>query len=227
MESSEKDYNTRRTPMVIPEYGRNIQKMVEYAINIKDREERNKIAHAIISVMGQLNPHLRDIADFKHKLWDHLFIISDFKLDVDSPYPLPDKATIFEKPKKMSYPSTDNRYKHYGKTIVDLIDKAIEFEEGEEKNALIEVLVNLMKKTYLTFNQDSVNDDQILEDLKTLSKGKLAIDNSIQIIPTNEILAIGKKKKTTSGNGNNGGNGNGRNQKSHNKSKQNYKKRRY
>ena len=106
MEAAEKDYNTRRPQMVIPEYGRNIQKMVEHAINTTDREERNKIANAIISVMGQLNPHLRDIADFKHKLWDHLFIISDFKLDVDSPYPIPEKEEIMRKPEKMAYPKT-------------------------------------------------------------------------------------------------------------------------
>src|SRR3990172_4209775 len=109
----EKDYNTRRNQMAISEYGRNIQKMVEHAIALEDRDERNKMAHGIISVMGQLNPHLRDIADFKHKLWDHLFIISDFKLDVDSPYPLPNREVIFEKPQKMEYPVTENRFKHY------------------------------------------------------------------------------------------------------------------
>ena len=143
----EKDYNTRRTQMAISEYGRNIQKMVEHAIALENREERNKMAHGIISVMGQLNPHLRDIADFKHKLWDHLFIISDFKLDVDSPYPLPNKDVIFEKPQKMDYPATENRFKHYGKSIKDLIDTAVKYEDGDEKNALIQIIVNLMKKT--------------------------------------------------------------------------------
>jgi hypothetical protein len=212
----DKDYNTRRTHMVIPEYGRNIQKMVEHAIALESKEERNKMANAIISVMGQLNPHLRDIADFKHKLWDHLFIISDFKLDVDSPYPLPDKETIFEKPEKMVYPVTENRFKHYGKSVKDLIDTAIKYEEGDEKNKLIEIIVNLMKKTYLTFNQASVEDKQILADLKLISKGQLIVPESIQIIPTNDILAMNKKKRSTTN----------RNHKQPQK-KQNYKKRRY
>ncbi len=213
----EKDYNTRRTHMVIPEYGRNIQKMVEHAITLEDRDERNKMANGIISVMGQLNPHLRDVADFKHKLWDHLFIISDFKLDVDSPYPLPNKEVIFEKPKKMDYPKTENRFKHYGKSIKDLIDAAVKYEEGDEKNALIGIIVNLMKKTYLTFNQDSVEDTQILADLKLISKGQLHIPESVQIMLTSDILSMNKKKKTNS---------NSRSNKQSQK-KQNYKKRRY
>jgi hypothetical protein len=216
MNTEEKDYNTRRPQMVIPEYGRNIQKMVEHAINTEDKEERNTIANAIISVMGQLNPHLRDIADFKHKLWDHLFIISDFKLDVDSPYPIPEKEEIMRKPEVMSYPKTDNRFKHYGKAVVSLINRAIEFPEGDEKEALIGVIVNLMKKSYLTFNQDSVDDSQILNDLDILSKGKLKASEDIHIVPTNEILAMSKKRKPT----------NSRNHKQ-NKGKQNYKKRRY
>ena len=134
MQNIEKDYNTRRPKMVIPEYGRNIQKMIDHAMTVENKEERNKIANAIISVMGQLNPHLRDIADFKHKLWDHLFIISDFKLDVDSPYPLPDREAIAKKPEKLAYPENNIKFKHYGKTIENLIDQAILIEEKEEKN---------------------------------------------------------------------------------------------
>ena len=217
MEAAEKDYNTRRPQMVIPEYGRNIQKMVEHAINTPDREERNKIANAIISVMGQLNPHLRDIADFKHKLWDHLFIISDYKLDVDSPYPVPQREEIMRKPEKMAYPKTDNRFKHYGKSVVNLINRAIEFPEGDEKEALIGVIVNLMKKSYLTFNQDSVDDAQILADLETLSKGKLKVNENTYIVSTNEILAMTKTKRKSNNNKNH----------KQNKGKQNYKKRRY
>lgn len=201
MEQFDKDYNTRRTQMVIPEYGRNIQKMIEHATNLEDREERNKMAKAIISVMGQLNPHLRDVDDFTHKLWDHLFIISDFKLDVDSPYPIPNKESIMEKPKKMDYPQTDNRFKHYGKSIKALIAKAAEYPEGEEKTALIGVIINLMKKTYLTFNQDSVEDAQIIDDFNTLSKGSIKIPEGVNIISTNEVLAMSKKKKTNVRNG--------------------------
>ena len=219
MEQTEKDYNTRRPHMIIPEYGRNIQKMVAHAKTIQDKEERNKIANAIISVMGQLNPHLRDIADFKHKLWDHLFIISNFELDVDSPYPIPDKETIFEKPQKMEYPSKKMKFKHYGKSIENLIDVAIAYEEGEEKKVLIQTIVNLMKKSYLTFNRESVDDELILADLKSLSNNKLNIDDSFTMVSTNEVLSMSKKKRSNS---------NGRHQKNNNRSKQNnHKKKRY
>ena len=213
------DYNTNRPEMVIPEYGRNIQKMVEHAISLESKEERNKIAHAIISVMGQLNPHLRDIADFKHKLWDHLFIISDFKLDVDSPYPLPDKAVLFEKPEAMAYPKTENKFKHYGKSVKILIDTAVAIEDKDEQKALTGVILNLMKKTYLTFNQSSVEDNQIISDLKAISKDQLDVPEGYQMISTNEVLAMTKKKNTHS-------NKNHKNHKSNNK-QNNYKKRRY
>lgn len=112
--------------------------MIDHAMTVENKEERNKIANAIISVMGQLNPHLRDIADFKHKLWDHLFIISDFKLDVDSPYPLPDREAIAKKPEKLAYPENNIRFKHYGKSIENLIEQAILLEEKEEKVLLLE-----------------------------------------------------------------------------------------
>jgi hypothetical protein len=213
------DYNTNRPEMIIPEYGRNIQKMVEHAIETEDREERNTIAHAIISVMGQLNPHLRDIADFKHKLWDHLFIISEFKLDVDSPYPLPDKAVLFEKPAPMAYPKTENKYKHYGKSVKTLIDVAIALEDKEEQKALTGVILNLMKKTYLTFNQSSVEDKQIVSDLKEISKDQLDAPEGFQLISTNEVLAMTKKKATNTNNNNN--------HKNNNHKQNNYKKRKY
>jgi hypothetical protein len=214
------DYNTNRPDMVIPEYGRNVQKMVEHAISVEDKDERNIIAHAIISVMGQLQPHLRDIADFKHKLWDHLFIISDFKLDVDSPYPLPDKAVLFEKPAPMAYPKTENRYKHYGKSVKTLIDVAIAFEDKEEQKALTGVILNLMKKTYLTFNQSSVEDKQIITDLKAISKDQLEAPEGFQMISTNEVLAMTKKKAVHT-------NKNNKNHKNSNHKQNNYKKKRY
>ena len=216
----DKDYNTNRPEMVIPEYGRNIQKMVEHAISIESREERNIVAGAIISVMGQLNPHLRDIADFKHKLWDHLFIISDFKLDVDSPYPLPDKTVLFEKPEAMAYPETENRFKHYGKSVKNLIDAAVAIEDKDEQKALTGVILNLMKKTYLTFNQDSVDDNQIVTDLKIISKDQLSPPEGFQMISTNEVLAMTKKKPTHT-------NKNHKHHKNNNHKQNNYKKKRY
>lgn len=206
MNPSEKDYNTRRPQMVIPEYGRNIQKMVEHATTIEDRAERNKVAQAIIDVMGQLNPHLRDITDFKHKLWDHIFIISDFKLDVDSPYPIPDKETIMKKPEKLGYPQCKIKFKHYGKGIELIIEEAVKMEDGDKKEELIKVIANLMKKSYLTWNRESVDDDLILSDLRSLSKGKLTTDESFELNQTNQILAQtnnNKKKRNPSNHKNN------------------------
>jgi hypothetical protein len=173
------DYNTDLPQLIIPEYGRNIQKMLDFAITVADREERNKVARAIIDVMGQLNPHLRDVTDFKHKLWDHLFIISDFKLDVDSPYPKPTRETFQTKPELLKYPHKDIRYKHYGKTVEQIIAKAREFPDGEERNELVSQIANLMKRSYLNWNRDSVNDEVIIKQLEELSKGELKADTSI------------------------------------------------
>lgn len=183
------DYNTSLPKMIIPEYGRNIQKMIDFAVTVEDREERNKVAKAIINVMGQLNPHLRDVTDFKHKLYDHLFIISDFKLDVDSPYPKPTRETFHTKPDKVNYPHKDIRYKHYGKTVEEMIKKAVDYPEGDEKNTLIETIANLMKRSYLNWNRDSVNDEVILQHLKELSKGKLQMPENARLANTNDILA--------------------------------------
>ena len=140
----EYDYNTTSKKLILPEYGRNIQKMVDHIMTIEDRDERNKAAKTIIGVMGNLNPHLRDINDFKHKLWDHLAIISDFKLDIDSPYELPEPEELYAKPKKLEYNQKSIRYKHYGHSIVMMIDKAVEMEEGEEKKDLVKMIANHM-----------------------------------------------------------------------------------
>jgi len=205
------DYNTSLPRLIIPEYGRNIQRMIEYAISVGDRAERNKVAQAIINVMGQLNPHLRDVTDFKHKLWDHLFIISEFKLDVDSPYPMPTPETFKTKPELLKYPSNDIRYKHYGKTVEKLIEKAIEYPEGDEKNVLVEQIANLMKRSYLTWNRDTVSDEVILNQLEELSKGKLKLSDpsllrSTQTLaprPVNNHQHRDKKKNNNNGKRNN------------------------
>lgn len=175
------EYNTSLPRLVISEYGRNIQKMIDYAITVEDRTERNKVAQSIINVMGQLNPHLRDVHDFKHKLWDHIFIISEFKLDVDSPYPMPTAETFQTKPERVSYPGKPIRYKHYGRTTERMINKATEFAEGEEKEALTEILANLMKRSYLNWNRDTVQDSVILKQLEELSEGKLKLKNDTQL----------------------------------------------
>ena len=173
----ELEYNTVRPHLRLTEYGRNIQKMIDHAIEEDDREKRNIIAKAIIAVMGQLNPHLRDVHDFTHKLWDHLFIISDFKLDVDSPYPKPSKETLTESPEKINYPRKDIKYLHYGKNIELMISKAMKMANGSEKDALIEVIANLMKKFYVNFNRENVTDEIIFEQLEKLSNGEIKPDN--------------------------------------------------
>ena len=131
------EYNSQRNYLSIPEYGRHIQKMVAYCTELADKDERNKVAHAIVDVMGALFPYLRDVEDYKHKLWDHLFIMSDFKLEVDSPYPKPSPDQFIEKPNKVPYPKGNIKYGHYGKIVQDLIKKAGSMEPGEERQALI------------------------------------------------------------------------------------------
>ena len=180
-------YNTTRPTLIIPEYGRNIQKMIDFAVTVEDRDERNKVANAIIKIMGQLNPHLRDVEEFNHKLWAHLFVMSDFKLDVDSPYPIPTKESFEEKPNPVAYPQNRIRFGHYGNTIQLFINAAIEYDEGEEKEALIKVIANLMKRTYLMYNRDSVEDEVIAEQLKILSKGKLELKDFSCLKSTQEI----------------------------------------
>lgn len=187
------EYNTSRNHLIIPEYGRNIQKMIDHAMTIEDREMRNEVARSIVDVMGQLNPHLRDITDFKHKLWDHLFIISDFKLDVDSPYPIPSALTLDIKPQKVQYPSNHIRFKHYGKNIERMIDDIKEKEDGSEKDEMVAIIANFMKMSYLNHNRDTVSDELIVEHLDILSKGELKLKDNFQLNHTNELLAKPKK----------------------------------
>jgi hypothetical protein len=183
------EYNTDLPHLVISEYGRNIQKMVDHAMSIADREERNKVARAIIDVMGQLNPHLRDVNDFKHKLWDHLFVISKFQLDVDSPYPKPSRESFETKPEMLKYPSNHIRYKHYGKNIENMIAKAKDMEDGDMRNAFVEAIANQMKRSYINWNKDSVADDLIFEQLIVLSKGALAVRENTRL-QAGEYIAV-------------------------------------
>ena len=129
------EYNSQRSHLIIPEYGRHLQKLIDQATAIADKEERNKAARYIISVMGSLNPHLRDVPDFQHKLWDQLFIMSNFNLDVDSPYPIPSKDILTQKPDRLKYPQNFPKYRFYGNNIKYMIDVANSWEESELKNA--------------------------------------------------------------------------------------------
>jgi hypothetical protein len=182
------EYNTERPKMIIPEYGRNVQSMIDYCCTLKDREERNLCAKAIIQVMGQLNPHLRDVADFTHKLWDHLFIISEFRLDVDSPYPQPKPETFKEKPARLTYPSGKIKFKHYGKTIEAIIKKAKALKDGPEKDELTRLIANHLKKSYINWNKDSITDDVIFKNLTDLSDGELKIDESVALSSHQDLV---------------------------------------
>ncbi len=188
------EYNTNRTKLLMPEYGRNIQQMVEYCKSLPSKEERNEVAKTIVEFMGQRNPHLRDEENYKHKLWDHLYILADYDLDVDAPYPFPTKEELDQKPNRMDYPSFDNEYKFYGKSILQLIDRAIELEEGEEKEALIQVIANNMKKSYNVYNKEHVQDEVIFRHLKELSQDKLDL-TGIETLDKSKIYHPNRNKR--------------------------------
>ncbi len=175
------DYNTQLPKLIIPEYGRNIQRMVDFLFTIEDRETRNKQTQALINVMGNMNPHLRDVPDFKHKLWDHLFIMSDFKLDVDSPYEKPSKESLMERPEIVPYNTERIRYRHLGKVLEKMLKKAQEREDGELKDLLVYTLTNHMKKSYTNWNRVNIEDEVILEQLANLSDGKLKLAENYRL----------------------------------------------
>ena len=188
------EYNTNRTKLLMPEYGRNIQQMVEYCKSIPSKDERNEVAKTIVEFMGQRNPHLRDEENYKHKLWDHLYILADYDLDVDAPYPFPTREGLAQKPNRMDYPSFENEYKFYGKSILQLIDKAIELEEGEEKEALIQVIANNMKKSYNVYNKEHVQDEVIFRHLKELSQDKLDL-TGIETLDKSKIYHSNRNRR--------------------------------
>lgn len=188
------EYNSQRSHLIIPEYGRHLQKLIDQATAIEDKAERNKAAKYIISVMGSLNPHLRDVPDFQHKLWDQLFIMSDFNLDVDSPYPIPSKDILTQKPDRLKYPQNFPKYRFYGNNIKYMIDVANSWEESELKNALVLVIANHMKKCYLSWNKDTVSDEVIFEHLLELSDGKLNLSKSNEELSnTHDLMKVNKK----------------------------------
>lgn len=188
------EYNAERPHLIIPEYGRHLQKLIDQATAIEDRDERNKMARYIIQVMGSLNPHLRDVPDFQHKLWDQIFIMSDFKLDVDSPYPIPSREVLQLKPDTLEYPQNFPKYRFYGNNIKYMIDVANNWEDGELKNALIKVIANHMKKSYLSWNKDTVKDDVIFEHLYELSDGKINLMQSEEeLVNSTDLMRTNKR----------------------------------
>ena len=188
------EYNTHREDLIIPEYGRHIQKMINYASSRETKEERNKIANSIISVMGNLQPHLRDVSDFQHKLWDQLFIMSDFKLDADSPFEKPSKEILNAKPEPLSYPQNFPKYRFYGNNLKIMIDEAVKWENGEMKDALVYTIANHMKKCFLNWNKDSVKDQVIFDHLYELSETKIDIRDSKEELLDSSLLLRSKKK---------------------------------
>jgi hypothetical protein len=189
------EYNTQKSKMNIAEYGRNLQQMAQDCIMIEDREKRTRIAEFIVNVMAQMNPKVKESGDYRQKLWDHLHIMADFKLDVDSPYPPPAREVLRMPHKQLKYQDSNIRYRHYGRNIELMIDKAVTFEEGPEKEALIKTIANHLKKSYLNWNRNSVDDDVILKNLADLSANRLQLSEEHKLSHTNEILARNKKKK--------------------------------
>ena len=194
--------NTQQKKMLLPEYGRSIQNMVDYAITIEDRQERQRCANTIINIMGNMFPHLRDVPDFKHKLWDHLAIMSDFKLDIDYPFEIVKKEKLEIKPDAIPYPHTKIRYRHYGRTMEVLIKKACEFPEGDEKQNLVALICNHMKKDYMTWNKDTVEDEKIAADLYELSDGKLQLTDDILKLMNQRIELYYRPKASNQNNRN-------------------------
>ena len=168
-------YNTQEKTLPMPEYGRAVQKMVDHAITIEDRAERQRCANTIIAVMGNMFPQLRDVAEFKHKLWDHLAVMADFKLDIDYPYELVDPTTLHPTPERLSYPKGAIRYRHYGRCIEEMIKKACGMPEGEERDELLRLIAAQMKKEYVLWNKESVEDAKIIEDIREYSNGQICL----------------------------------------------------
>lgn len=190
------EYNSQREHLIIPEYGRYVQKLINQITAIEDREKRNKGARYVISVLGNLNPHLRDVPDFQHKLWDQLFIMSDFKLDIDSPFPIPTREVVQLKPERLTYPQNFPKYRFYGNNIKYMIDVARKWEEGELKNALIIVIANHMKKCFLSWNKDTVTDEVIFNHLLELSNGELNLTAMKEELSTSQNLMKVNKKQS-------------------------------
>jgi Domain of unknown function (DUF4290) len=200
------EYNSERKPLIIPEYGRYLHKIIDQAVLVENRDERNKMAKYIISVMGNLNPHLRDVPDFQHKLWDQIFIMSDFKLDVDSPYPIPSREVLKMKPDPLKYPQNFPKYRFYGNNIKYMIDVANKWEEGEMKSALVKVIANHMKKSYLSWNKDTVTDIVIFEHLYELSDGKLnLLSSSEELLNSDTLIRTNKRMSNKIQTNNNNG----------------------
>lgn len=190
------EYSSSKGKLTMPEYGRNIQQMINHAMTIEDREERTQCVNTIINTMGNLFPYLRDVNDFKHKLWDHVAIMSDFKLDIDYPYEIVKPENLHTAPEQVPYRSHQMRYQHYGITLEKMIERVGDYEDGEEKDELIRLIANQMKKCFLTWNKEIVDNKKIFQDLKELSNGKLDFtDDTFKLIESKDVFHNKKPSK--------------------------------
>ena len=198
-------YNTQEKRIRLPEYGRSIQNMVDYCKSLPYKEERQKSAADIINVMGNLFPHLRDVNDFKHILWDHLAIMADFELDIDYPYEIIKKESLLAKPQKIPYDYVKAIYMHYGKYIDEMICIAAGMEESVERDTLIYMIANHMKKLYVTWNKDNVDDRKILDDLAELSNGAIVLtEEDVKLKDTKDLIGtVQQNVKKRQGHNNN------------------------
>ena len=176
IENMKQEYNTQKSSLLLKEYGRNVQKLAEYIATLPSKEERTRYAHSLINLMKQLNPSVRENNDNAQRIWDHLFVMSDFDLDINSPYPVPERSILNKKPKKMQYALGEITYKHYGRNIEILIKKAINIVDKDEKQQAIVFIFKLMKTFYASWNKETVEDEIIAQHLSQLSKGELSID---------------------------------------------------
>ena len=190
------EYPTLQGKLIMPEYGRNIQQMIVHALTIEDREERTRCVNTIINIMGNLFPYLRDVNDFKHKLWDHVAIMSDFKLDIDYPYEILKQENLYSRPETIPYKNSRIRYMHYGRNLEEMIERVATYPEGELKNEIIRMIANQMKKCFLTWNKEVVDDRKIFDDLREMSKGKVDLsEENFKLVESRDVLQVAKKNK--------------------------------
>jgi len=219
------DYNSIREKLIIPEYGRNVQKMIYHALTMEDREKRTSFVKYIVGVMTQMHISTGSYGDYNHMIWDHLHIIADYNMDVDSPYPIPNKETIEARPKTLEYSKGNIKYRPYGSNIEKMIQLAITYEEGEEKDSLVENIANHLKKAYLNWNRDSVENEVILHHLAVLSDGKLILKDDFEFKSTDDILSQKTKRKWVDNRS--GARGGKPPVKQNNKNRQNQKRKQY
>ncbi|MBR6278163.1 MAG: DUF4290 domain-containing protein [Bacteroidales bacterium] len=206
------EYNTSRKSLAFPEYGRNVQMLIDYAVNLTDPIDKEKSVKAIISIMGNLNPQLRDNhPDFKHILWDHLAIMSDFKLTQFSPYPIPNKENLYSKPSPVFRYEKDMKYPIFGRIIEGLMNKCKTIDDPVRKNEMIKTITNHMKKSYVLWNKENINDEVIFKVLKEISEGELEVrDEGLKLIDGRDFMKS-KSRQNAQNNQNNFSNRNGRN----------------